>query len=206
MANSTFPSDAHPALTARASRLATFSVAYNTLEAVVAIASGLLAGSIALVSFGLDSVIEVTSALAILWRFRRARQEQEAAESRALRLVGATFFALAAYVSYEAVSHLWLHHAPSFSTPGLALAILSLIVMPILGLAKRRLAIELASRALAADAAETLLCSYLSAALLLGLAANGWLGWWWADPIAALCMVPYMIWEGLEAFGEEAPR
>jgi len=204
MSDVTFRSDSHPALARRASRLATFSVAYNVLEAVVAITSGLLAGSIALVGFGLDSVIEVTSALTILWRFRRAPQEQEHAESRAVKLVGATFFALAAYVTYEAITDLWLRRTPSFSIPGLVIAALSFIIMPILGFAKRRLAIKLASRALAADAVETLLCSYLSATLLLGVAANGWLGWWWADPIAALCMVPCMIWEGLEAFEEES--
>jgi divalent metal cation (Fe/Co/Zn/Cd) transporter len=204
MANATFRPDSYPVLARRASRLATFSVGYNALEAVVAIASGLLAGSIALVGFGLDSVIEVTSALTILWRFRSARQEQERAESRAVKLVGATFFALAAYVTYEAITDLWLRRTPAFSIPGLVIAVLSLIIMPILGLAKRRLAIKLASRALAADATETLLCSYLSATLLLGVAANGWLGWWWADPIAALCMVPYMIWEGLEAFEEKS--
>ena len=122
-----------------------------------------------------------------------------------MKLVGATFFALAVYVSYEAIADLWFRRAPNFSILGLVIAVLSLIIMPILGLAKRRLAVRLASRALAADAVETLLCSYLSAALLLGLVANGWLGWWWADPIAALCMVPYMIWEGFEAFGEECP-
>ena len=204
MSNTGLPPNPYPALARRASRLAYFTVGYNVLEAAVAIASGLLAGSIALVGFGLDSLIEVTSALAILWRFRRARQEQERAESRAVKLVGATFFALAVYVSYEAISDLWFRRAPSFSIPGLVIAVLSLIIMPILGVAKRRLAIRLASRALAADAVETLLCSYLSAALLLGLAANGWLGWWWADPIAALWMVPYMIWEGFEAFGEES--
>ena len=197
--------DGYAALARRASRLATFSVAYNVLEAAVAITSGLLAGSVALVGFGLDSVIEVTSAVIILWRFRKGSQDQGRSESRAVKLVGATFFALAAYVSYESIADLWLRRAPSFSVPGLAIAFLSLIVMPILGLAKQRLARRLGSRALAADAVETMLCSYLSAALLLGLAANGWLGWWWADPIAAICMVPYMIWEGREAFEDEPP-
>jgi len=173
MSNTGLPPNPYPALARRASRLAYFTVAYNVLEAAVAIASGLLAGSIALVGFGLDSLIEVTSALAILWRFRRARQEQARAESRAVKLVGATFFALAVYVSYEAISDLWFRRAPSFSIPGLVIAVLSLIIMPILGVAKRRLAIRLASRALAADAVETLLCSYLSAALLLGLVEIG---------------------------------
>ena len=202
MSNKGLPPDRYPALARRASRLAYFTVGYNVLEALVAIASGLLAGSTALVGFGLDSVIEVTSALAILWRLQNTPHQAERAESRAVKLVGATFFALAVYVTYEAISDIWFHRPPSFSIPGTVIAGLSLIIMPILGVAKRRLAIKLASRALAADAVETLLCAYLSAALLLGLVANGWLGWWWADPVAALCMVPYMVWEGLEAFGE----
>jgi len=195
----------YPALAQRASQLAYFTVGYNALEALVAITSGLLAGSIALVGFGLDSVIETASGLTILWRFRAAQEhEQERAEARAVKIVGATFFLLAAYVSYEAISDLWYHRLPTFSIPGTAIATLSLIVMPILGVAKRRLATRLASRALAADSVETLLCSYLSAALLLGLIANGWLAWWWADPVPALCMVPYMVWEGFEAFEEES--
>ena len=140
--------------------------------------------------------------MVILWHFRSLQHHpQERAESLAVKLVGAPFFVLAAYVSYEAISALWFQRQPTFSIPGTVIAVLSLIIMPILGLAKRHLATRLASRALAADAAETLLCCYLSGALLLALIANGWLGWWWADAVAALCMVPYMAWEGQEAFG-----
>jgi divalent metal cation (Fe/Co/Zn/Cd) transporter len=200
------PSDAYSTLARRASQLAYFTVGYNALEALVAITSGLLAGSIALVGFGLDSVIETASGLTIIWRFRpKHEHKQESTEARAVRIIGATFFLLALYVTYEASSDLWYHRPPTFSIPGTLLAVLSLIVMPVLALAKRRLATKLASRALAADSTETLLCSYLSAALLLGLLANGWLGWWWADPVAALCMVPYMVSEGFEAFQGESP-
>ena len=204
MSNQTANPDSGPALVRRATHLAYLTVTYNAFEALVAIISGILAGSVALTGFGLDSLIEIASALAILWRFGSLAHEHEQAESQAVKFVGATFFALAAYVSYHAIGDLWFRRPPSFSLPGLAIAGLSIIIMPILGLAKRRLATRLASRALAADAAETLLCSYLSAALLLGLLANGLLGWWWADPVAALCMVPYMVWEGLEAFEEES--
>lgn len=187
----------------RAIRLEYFTVGWNSIEALVALVAGALASSIALVGFGLDSIIETISGVALLWRFKQHRLEEQAAESRALQVVGATFFALAAYVSYEAVSDLWFHHPPKFSLPGTILAVVSLVVMPVLGVAKRRVAVALHSRALAADGMETLLCSYLSATLLLGLVLNGWLGWWWADPVAALAMTLFMIREGIEAFSGE---
>lgn len=188
----------------RAIRLEYFTVGWNTLEALVAIIAGVAASSIALVGFGLDSIIETVSGLTLLWRFKQQRLEEQTAESRAVKVVGATFFALAAYVGYEAGSDLWFRHAPEFSLPGLILAAVSLALMPVLGVAKRRVAAALNSRALAADGMETLLCSYLSATLLVGLALNGWLGWWWADPVAALAMTGFMIREGIEAFSEEA--
>jgi divalent metal cation (Fe/Co/Zn/Cd) transporter len=176
-------------------------VAWNTLEALVALVAGGLASSIALEGFGLDSVIETLSGFTLLWRFRRFRLagEEHHAELRAAQVVGVTFFALAAYVGYEAGADLWFRRAPQFSLPGIILAAVSLVVMPVLALAKRRVARTLQSRALAADSVQTFLCSYLSAALLLGLALNGWLGWWWADPLAALAMAAFMVHEGFEA-------
>ncbi|MBI1984088.1 MAG: cation transporter, partial [Acidobacteria bacterium] len=188
------------ALRQRAIRLEYFTVVWNVAEAVVALIAGIVASSIALVGFGLDSIIETASGLALLWRFKQRGLEEEAAESRAVKVVGVTFFALAIYVGYEAVSDLRLRHAPEFSLPGFILALLSLIVMPVLGVAKRQTARMLKSRALAADGMETFLCAYLSAALLLGLGLNGLLGWWWADPVAGLVIAAFMVREGYEAF------
>lgn len=186
----------------RAIRLEYFTIAWNVVEAAVALVAGWVASSIALEGFGLDSIIETISGLTLLWRLTQPPLEAERAEKRAVRIVGMTFFALAAYVSYEAAADLWLHRVPQFSLPGLILAAASLIAMPVLGLAKRHAARQLNSRALAADAIETLLCSYLSATLLVGLALSGWFGWWWADPIAALGMVAFMIREGSEALSQ----
>jgi len=187
----------------RAIRLEYFTVGWNVVEAAVALIAGAIASSIALVGFGLDSVIETASGLALLWRFKQRGLEESDAERRAVKMVGLTFFALAAYVGYEAGNDLWLGRAPEFSLPGLVLAAVSLVIMPVLGVAKRRTARALRSRALAADALQTLLCAYLSATLLLGLALNGLLGWWWADPAAALAIAAFMIREGFEAFSGE---
>jgi divalent metal cation (Fe/Co/Zn/Cd) transporter len=200
------PAQADPSLRARAIRLEYFTIGWNVVEAVVALAAGALAGSIALVGFGLDSVIETASGVALLWRFRQQRLAESRAEARALRVVGLTFFALAIYVGYEAVGDLGQRRAPEFSGVGLALAAVSLGVMPALGVAKRRLALSLNSRALAADSQETLLCAYLSATLLVGLALNGLLGWWWADPVAALAIGGFMVREGYEAFWGEKTK
>ena len=175
------------ALHRRAIRLEYFTVGWNIVEAAIALAAGGLASSIALIGFGLDSIIETLSALTLLWRFKQQRLEEPHAESRAVKLVAGTFFALAAYVGYEAATDLWFRHRPAFSLPGLGLAVLSLVIMPVLGVAKRRLARALNSRALAADSLETLLCSYLSATLLAGLALNGWFGWWWAGSGRRAC-------------------
>jgi divalent metal cation (Fe/Co/Zn/Cd) transporter len=188
----------------QAVRLEYFTVGWNILEAAVALVAGVLAGSIALVGFGLDSIIETVSGLALLWRLRQRGDFEAEAESRALRIVGLTFFALAAYVSYESITDLWRQEHPRESLVGIILAGVSLVVMPLLGRAKRRVARQLNSRALAADGKETYLCSYLSFTLLLGLGLNAWQGWWWADPVAALAMVVFMIREGVEAFRGEA--
>ena len=179
---------------------------WNVIEACVAIGAGLVAGSIALVGFGFDSVIEVIAASVLIWRLRcelTCRHDTHArAEKRALRVVGITFFLLAAYVSYQAGTMLWHQEAPEVSVVGLVLAVLSAAVMPFLGLRKRHVARHLGSKALAADAMETLICAYLSVALLIGLGLNAWLGWWWADPVAALAMLPLVLREGWEAVGE----
>lgn len=185
-------------------RLEYFTIGWNSLEAVVAIGAGVLAGSIALVGFGLDSIIETVSGAALLWRLRQRGDFEAEAESRALRVVGLTFFLLAGYVTYKSVSDLWFRQRPEESLAGMVLAAVSLVVMPLLGRAKRRLARQLGSRALAADGMETILCAYLSLTLLLGLGLNAWQGWWWADPVAALLMVAFMVREGIEAWRREA--
>jgi divalent metal cation (Fe/Co/Zn/Cd) transporter len=198
------PAPQAEALQHRAIRLEYFTVGWNILEAVVALVAGGAASSTALVGFGLDSIIETASGVTLLWRFRQRRNEEARAESRAVKVVAVTFFALAGYVGYEAASDLWLRRTPQFSLPGLILAVLSLLVMPFLGIAKRRLAKQLKSRALAADGMETLLCAYMSGTLLLGLGANGLFGWWWADPVAGLAIAGFMVREGLETWrGEE---
>lgn len=184
-----------------------FTIGWNSLEAVVAIGAGLLAGSIALVGFGLDSIIEVVSGTILLWRLRAEltgadSEASERAEQRALFAVGVSFFVLGAYILYESGKKLWFQERPQESLVGLVLACLSLVVMPALALAKHRTAKKLGSLALAADATETAICSYLSLALVLGLGLNGWLGWWWADPVAALAMLPLIVNEGREAIQE----
>ena len=174
------------------------TLAWNSLEAVAAIAAGLVAGSIALVGFGLDSVIECFSGSVLLWRLREG-VEGERREQVALRLVGASFLALASYVAYDAISSLARHQTPEKSWFGVAVAIASLIAMPLLVRAKRRVATELISGALHADSRQTDICAYLSAILLGGLLLNALLHWWWADPVAALIMVAIIGREGIEA-------
>lgn len=181
------------------------TVGYNVVEGVIAIGSGLLAGSVALVGFGIDSGIEVLSGLILLWRLnsRRDEEERERVEARALTLVGWSFLILAAYVAYDAISSLLRRDVPDESLVGIALAAVSVVVMPLLVRAKRRVAAQLNSRALAADSKQTELCTWLSAILLGGLALNALLGWWWADPVAALVMVPIIGKEGIEALRGE---
>jgi divalent metal cation (Fe/Co/Zn/Cd) transporter len=189
--------------TRRALRLVRVTAGYNVVEAGVALWSGAAAASIALVAFGLDSVIECVAAFALLWRLsvaaRGAPAERvERAERRVLRLVGATFLLLAAYVLAQSAWTLWTRSAPEETPLGIALAVLSLVLMPFLSWGKLRAADALGSAALRAEAKETLACAWLSLALLLGLVANVAAGWWWADPIAALVMVPWLVREGLE--------
>ena len=179
--------------------LAYLTIIWNSLEGIIAIAAGLVAGSIALVGFGVDSVIEVSSGAIILWRLAAGEER----ERLALRLVGISFLALAAYVAFDAVKSLWLRELPEASYIGIAIAALSLVVMPFLAHQKRKVAAELNSNALKADSRQTDLCAYLSAILLGGLILNAIFGWWWADPSAALIMVPIIAREGIEALRGE---
>ena len=178
------------------------TIAYNSIEAVVALVAGVRAGSVALVGFGLDSVIEVSASSAALWRLRNDADlhARERAERTALRLIGVSFLALAAYVGVDAVRALLAQEPPKASPLGIAIATLSVVVMPLLARAKRRVAAQLSSCALTAEARQTDICMYLSVLLLAGLALNAGLGWWWADPVAALAMVPLIAYEGREAF------
>ena len=182
------------------------TIGYNAIEALVSIVAGLVAGSVALVGFGFDSAIEVTAAVAAQWRLRvdhdAARRER--VEHLTVRTIGWSFLALAAYVTWDSGRTLWLREEPERSIAGMVILVLSVIVMPVLARAKRRVARGLASRALAADARQTSLCAYLSVIALAGVAMNGLLGWWWADPVAALLMVPIIVRDGLEGVrGEE---
>ena len=174
---------------------------YNSLEGLVAIGAGVLAGSVALVGFGVDSAIELSASGAAIWRLRADHdaESRERGERRTLRIVGVLFLALALYVAADAVRTLLLREAPRESAVGIALAALSLMVMPLLARAKRRVAVALGSAALEAESRQTLLCTYLSGILLGGLLLNAVVGWWWADPVAALAMVPFIAHEGLEA-------
>ena len=181
-----------------------FTISWNAVEALVAMTAGYLAGSIALVGFGFDSVIETVSGAALLWRLRQRGAGETKAEERASRIVGITFFVLAAYVTYESLSDLLFQARPRASLAGLILAAVSLIAMPWLGHAKRRVAHHLGSRALAADGMESYVCSYLSLSLLLGLGLNAWVGYWWADPVGALAMAPFMVREGLHAVRKDS--
>lgn len=177
------------------------TLGYNALEAVIAIASGMVASSIALIGFGIDSVIEVSAGSIMLWRL--SQDADPCAERKAQRWIGYSFFALAAYVLWEAVGGLWRHEAPEASWIGIALASVSVILMPLLAARKRQVGLSLGSAAMIADARQTALCSYLSAILLLGLAANALAGWWWADAVAGLVMTPIICKEGIDALRGE---
>lgn len=185
----------------RARLLAATSVGYNTVEAVIAVTAGLVAGSVALLGFGLDSAVEVSSGLIVLWQFRHALPESR--ERVALRLMALAFFALAAFVGVESARALVSGHEAAHSTVGIVLASVSVVVMPVLSWAQRRTGRQLGSRAVEADGTQTLLCTYLSAAVLTGLALNSALGWWWADPLAGLVIAGVALREGREAWRGE---
>lgn len=186
------------ALGRRAQLLASASVTYNAAEAVIAIAAGAAASSVALVGFGLDSLVEMSSGMIILWQFWH--RVPEARERRALRLIATSFFALAAYVTVESVRTLLSGHAAERSDVGMVLAAVSLVVMPGLSWAQRRTGRALGSATVVADSAQTLLCTYLSAVLLLGLVLNATLGWWGADPLVGLVVAGLAFREGREAW------
>ncbi len=190
----------------KALRLEYLLISYNLLEAAAALAAGWKAQSITLVGFGLDSVIEVASAGTLVWRMKQTGLEDEEHESesekRALLIVGITFFLLAGYVIYESIEKLRLRQPPDRSFWGILIAILSLLFMPYLGLRKRKIAREIGSRALEADAMETMICAWLSAIVLVGVGLNACMGWWWADPAAGLVMSAFIVKEGWETFEE----
>jgi divalent metal cation (Fe/Co/Zn/Cd) transporter len=173
------------------------TIGWNVLEAVIAVWAGLAANSIALIGFGLDSLIEVFAAGVVVWEFRGVAEERTA---RALRLIAISFFVLAGYVVVEASRDLFMGSEAAESLPGVILAAVSLLVMPVLAFAKRRTGLAMNSRTLLADATETLLCSYLSAILLVGLLLNATVGWWWADPLAAIGIAYLALREGVEAW------
>jgi divalent metal cation (Fe/Co/Zn/Cd) transporter len=189
-----------PAAVLRGRRLEYFTVVWNTLEGLIAVVAGIVAGSISLVGFGIDSFIEVTSGSVLLWRMSVDSDvhRRPSNEKLALRIVGACFLLLAAYIAYDSISDLWSKRAPEHSIAGIVLACASLVVMPILSRAKRKVGRALSSAAMHADAKQTEFCTYLSAILLLGLLLNAFFGLWWADPLAALIMVPIITKEGID--------
>jgi cation diffusion facilitator family transporter len=189
----------------RGLRLEYLTLGWNSLEALIAIGAGLIAGSIALVGFGFDSVVECASGVVLVWRLRTDNDihGRERVERISIRLVGVSFLLLAAYVAYEAIERLLHRKAPEHSLLGIFLAIASLLVMPLLARAKRRVAQNLKSSAMHADSRQTDLCAYLSAILLGGLVLNATVGWWWADPVAAMIMAPIIAREGIAALRGE---
>ena len=194
------------ALVRRGQRLEYFTVAWNGVEALVSIVAGILAGSIALVGFGLDSVIEVTSGTVLLWRLHHDldQSRREEAERTTLRIVGWCFLALAAYILYESAATLIRHEAPETSIPGIVIATAAVIVMPLLARAKRRVATGISSAAMHADSRQTDFCAYLSAIVLGGLVLNAVFGWWWADPVAGMVTVPIIAREGVNGLKGKA--
>jgi divalent metal cation (Fe/Co/Zn/Cd) transporter len=174
------------------------TIAYNVVEAIAAITAGSIASSAALIGFGLDSVIEVLSAAAVAWQF--TRRDPERWEKGTLRVIAVAFFALAAYVTVSSVVALGLGDEVRHSTLGIVITALSVVIMPVLSLAERRAGRELGSATAVADSKQTLICTYLSAAVLVGLVLNSLLGWWWADAIAGLVIAVFAIREGIEAW------
>lgn len=199
---------ARAAALSRARRLEYFTLAWNSVEAVVSLAAGVVAGSIALIGFGMDSVIENGSAVALLWRLRRANEatgrQRERAEATALRAVGVLFLLLALYIAVDSILMLVRQVEPGRSVIGIAMAAASVVVMPLLARAKRRTAAVLASSALRADSRQSDFCAYLAGITLAGLALNGLFGWWWADPVSALLITVIIAREGISALRGKA--
>ncbi|MDQ6786849.1 MAG: cation transporter [Acidobacteriota bacterium] len=178
------------------------TIGWNLLEAIVSVGAGIFAGSVSLVGFGFDSLIECASGSAILWRLQEGKRGEQR-EKFALKLVGISFLLLAAYITFDALKSLIAFEPPEASYFGIAIAASSLVVMPLLARAKRRVASNLNSRAMKADSRQTDICAYLSAILLVGLSLNAMLGWWWADSVAALVMLPIIVKEGVQALRGE---
>lgn len=193
------------AVAQRGKWLELFTIGWNTLEGLVAVIAGAIAGSISLVGFGLDSFVEVASGATLLWRMSVDANVsgRERNEKSSLRIVGICFLALAAYIGYQSIRDLLQRKEPEHSLAGIILAVVSLIVMPLLSKAKRQVGRELGSAAMNADAKQTEFCTYLSAILLFGLVLNAAFGWWWADPLAGLVMVPIIAKEGFEGIRAE---
>ena len=197
--------EARAALVRRGQLLSRLSLAYNSLEAIVSLIVGAMAGSISLIGFGADSVIEVSSSVAALWRLRADADlvRRTRVEAITLRLIGVLFLGLTLYILIDAGHALYRREAPEKTVPGISIAAASVVIMPLLARAKRRVGVRLGSRALTADAMQTSLCTWLSAIVLLGVGLNALLGWWWADPVAALCMTPIIAKEGIEGLRGE---
>jgi len=191
-------------LVRRARALAWLGLAWHVVEAAIAIAAGVVAGSVALVGFGADSLIEAFAGVVVIWLMAESRAASPAAERRAQRLIAASFAVLAAYIGVEAVRDLVAGHHPEGSWVGIGLATITLATMPPLAHAKRRVAEQLGSSATASESRQTMLCAYLSAALLVGLLANAALGWWWADPVTALVIAGVAVREGRDAWRGES--
>jgi divalent metal cation (Fe/Co/Zn/Cd) transporter len=197
------PSHRRSALIRRARFLARLGLAWHAIEAAVAVGAGLVAGSVALIGFGADSVVESLAGLVVLWRFGGERHASDLAERRAYRLIAISFWVIAAWVAFEAVSQLGGGGHPEVSWVGIGLAAVTLVTMPPLALAKSRVAEQLHSAATRAEGRQNMLCAYLSVALLIGLGANALAGWWWADPITALVIAGFAVREGREAWRGE---
>jgi divalent metal cation (Fe/Co/Zn/Cd) transporter len=187
-------------LVQRGQKLEYFTIGWNSLEGLVSIVAGFMAGSVSLIGFGLDSLIEVTSGAALLWRLHHDPDpsRREETERKTLRIVGACFLGLALYIAFDSSAAILRHEAPERSMPGIIIAALSLFLMPLLSRAKRRVAAGLESDAMRADSRQTDFCTYLSAILLGGLVLNAAFGLWWADPVAGLAMVPIIAREGID--------
>ncbi len=197
-----FPAADRDRLQRQGFRLEYATMTWMVAEATVAITAGLIAASIALVGFGLDSVLELLSAAIVIWQLRGEIAGRDR-ETRAVRLIGVTFFALAAYLAAEAIRDLVTQARPGQSIAGLAVTAAALVVMPVLAVAKHRTGQALGNRTLVADSAETAFCAFTSAAALLGIGLNAWLGWWWADPAAALIIAALAVREGIESWETE---
>lgn len=202
--------DLRPEAVGRALRLESLTVGWNVVEGIVAVAAAVIAGSVAILGFGIDSFVECSSALVMIWRLRAERDHRvgsarvETIEHRARRLVASSLFLLAGYVTFDATHTLWTGNKPAFSVVGAALLALSTVAMLWLARAKRHVARELGSEAMEADAFQTTACWWLSVAALIGVGLNGLLGWWWADPVAALVIAALIVREGREAWNGKA--